>query len=87
MSSFSKNVNHYCGITHCSIIFGMKISPKHAIGMYPFQFLYGLDAEISITMELPALNLAKVIEDETFEKPMEKCIMYLVELEESVFIW
>ena len=51
--------------------------------MSPFQLLYGLNAEIPITLELPALKLAKAIEDETFDNSVDKRIMYLSELEEN----
>ncbi|KAH9300662.1 hypothetical protein KI387_012245, partial [Taxus chinensis] len=45
--------------------------------------LYGIDTELSIFTELPALRLARVIEDETFQNSLEKRVMYLVELEEK----
>lgn len=60
-----------------------KITPKWAIGMSPFQLLYGLNADILITLEFPALKLAKAIEDDTFDNLVDKCIMYLSELEEK----
>lgn len=60
-----------------------KITPKRAIGMSPFQLLYGINAEIPITLELPALKLAKAIEDQTYENALDKRIMYLSQLEEQ----
>ncbi|KAH9320373.1 hypothetical protein KI387_043969 [Taxus chinensis] len=51
--------------------------------MSPFQVLYGIDAELPISVELPALRLARAIEDETFQDSLEKRIMYLTELEEK----
>ncbi|XP_057823452.1 uncharacterized protein LOC131035733 [Cryptomeria japonica] len=54
-----------------------KITPKRAIDMSPFQLLYVMNAEISITLELPALKLAKEIEDDTFESALDKRIMFL----------
>ncbi|XP_057819195.2 uncharacterized protein LOC131032281 [Cryptomeria japonica] len=60
-----------------------KIRPKRAIGMSPFQLLYGINVEIPVTLELPALKLAKAIEDQTFENDLDKRIMYLSQLEEQ----
>ncbi|KAH9293197.1 hypothetical protein KI387_041603, partial [Taxus chinensis] len=51
--------------------------------MSPFQVLYGTDAELPISTELPALCLARAIEDETFQNSLEKRIMYLAALEEK----
>ncbi|KAH9289763.1 hypothetical protein KI387_033880, partial [Taxus chinensis] len=45
--------------------------------------LYGIDTELPISTELPALCLARAIEDETFQNSLEKRIMYLIELEEK----
>ncbi|XP_059063820.1 uncharacterized protein LOC131856279 [Cryptomeria japonica] len=60
-----------------------KITPKRAIGMSPFQLLYGINAKIPITLELPSLKLAKAIEDQTYENALDKRIMYLSQLEEQ----
>lgn len=51
--------------------------------MSPFQLLYELNAEVPITLELPALRLAKAIEDDTFESSLDKRIIYLSQLEEQ----
>ncbi|KAH9327572.1 hypothetical protein KI387_007750, partial [Taxus chinensis] len=51
--------------------------------MSPFQVLYGTDAELPISAELPTLRLARAIEDETFQNSIENRIMYLAELEEK----
>lgn len=51
--------------------------------MSPFHLLYGINAEIPITLELPALKLAKAIEDQTYENALDKRIMYLSQLEEQ----
>ena len=51
--------------------------------MSPFQVVYGIDVEIPLSIELPALRLAKAIEDETFQSSIEKRIMYLDRLEEE----
>lgn len=59
------------------------ITPKWAIGMSSFQLLYGLDAKIPITLELPPLKLARAIEHETYPNCMDKKIMFLNQLEEQ----
>ncbi|KAH9324303.1 hypothetical protein KI387_004481, partial [Taxus chinensis] len=59
------------------------ITPKRSLGMSPFQVLYGINAELPISAELPTLFLARVIEDETFQNSLEKRVMYLAELEEK----
>ncbi|KAH9289700.1 hypothetical protein KI387_033817, partial [Taxus chinensis] len=60
-----------------------RITPKRSLGMSPFQVLYGTDAKLPISAELPALRLARAIEDETFQNSLEKRIMYLAELKEK----
>ncbi|XP_059070497.1 uncharacterized protein LOC131860140 [Cryptomeria japonica] len=60
-----------------------KITSKRAIGMSPFQLIYGINAEIPVTLELPALKLAKAIKDQTFENALDKRIMYLSQMEEQ----
>ncbi|KAH9318836.1 hypothetical protein KI387_020605 [Taxus chinensis] len=60
-----------------------KITPKRAIGMYPFQVVYGVEAQFSVTMELPALHLMKAIEDTSFNDSLDKRIMYLYKLDED----
>ena len=51
--------------------------------MSPFQLLYGINAEIPITLELPALKLVCAIEDETYSDALDKRIMFLQQLEEQ----
>ncbi|XP_057849101.2 uncharacterized protein LOC131060021 [Cryptomeria japonica] len=58
-------------------------TPKRAIGMSPFQFLYGLNTEIPITLELPMLNLARAVEDDTYVDALNKIIMFFTQLEEQ----
>lgn len=60
-----------------------RITPKQAIGMSPFQVLYGIDAKIPISIEFLALQLAKAIGDENFQSSIEKRIMYLARLQEE----
>ncbi|KAH9325459.1 hypothetical protein KI387_005637, partial [Taxus chinensis] len=51
--------------------------------MSPFQLLYGIDAQIPITLELPALKLAQAVDDECFTNALDKRIMFLSKLEEQ----
>ncbi|XP_059078205.1 uncharacterized protein LOC131043644 [Cryptomeria japonica] len=60
-----------------------RITPKRAIDMSPFQLLYGMNAEIPITLELLALKLDKAVEDETYQGSLDKWIMFLSQLEET----
>ncbi|KAH9320027.1 hypothetical protein KI387_021796, partial [Taxus chinensis] len=59
------------------------ITLKRSLGMSPFQVLYGINTELPISTELPALHLAQAIKDETFQNSLEKRVMYLTELEEK----
>lgn len=49
-----------------------RITPKHSIGMPPYQLFFGLNEKITITLELSTLKLAKAIEDEKFDKLIDK---------------
>ena len=60
-----------------------RITPKRAIGMSPFQLLYGLNADIPITSKFLALKLANAVEDGAFESFLDKRIMFLQQLEEQ----
>ncbi|KAH9331379.1 hypothetical protein KI387_003487, partial [Taxus chinensis] len=60
-----------------------RIMPKRAIGMSPFQVVYGVEAQLLVTMELPALHLMKAIEDTSFNDALDKRIMYLHKLNED----
>ncbi|KAH9318128.1 hypothetical protein KI387_019897, partial [Taxus chinensis] len=59
------------------------ITPKRAIGMSPFQVVYGVEAQLPVTVELPALHLMKAIEDTSFSDALDKRIMYLHKLNEE----
>ncbi|KAH9302100.1 hypothetical protein KI387_013683, partial [Taxus chinensis] len=52
--------------------------------MSPFQLLYGTDAQIPITLELPTLRLAQAVDDECFTNALDKRIMFLSKLEEQI---
>ena len=60
-----------------------RTSPKRAIGMTPFGLVYGVEAQLSLPLELPTLNLQKVIEDEMFQSSIEKRILHLQKIEEE----
>ncbi|KAH9316571.1 hypothetical protein KI387_025198, partial [Taxus chinensis] len=60
-----------------------RITPKRAIGMSPFQVVYGVEAQLPVIVELPALYLMKAIEDTSFNDSLDKRIMYLHKLNED----
>lgn len=60
-----------------------RTSLKRAIGMMPFEIVYGVEAQLSLPLELSAARLQKVIEDELFQNALEKRIMYLSKIEEE----
>lgn len=60
-----------------------RTSPKWAIGMSPFELVYGIGAQVSLPLELAASKLQKVIEDAFFQSSLEKRIMYLTKIEEE----
>ena len=51
-------------------------SPKRAIGMTPFELVYGVEAQLSLPLELATLNLQKAIEVKYSSLPLrrEYCI-------------
>lgn len=57
------------------------ITPKRAIGMAPFELVYGIGAQISLPLELFSTKLQLVIEDQFLKNSLEKRIMYLHKLE------
>ena len=54
-----------------------RTSSKRAIRMSPFELMYGVEAQLSLPLELATLNLQKAIEGEIFHTPIEKRILYL----------
>ncbi|KAH9292643.1 hypothetical protein KI387_042171, partial [Taxus chinensis] len=58
------------------------ITPKRAIEMSPFHVVYGVEAQLPVTVELSALHLMKAIEDTSFNYSLDKRIMYLYKLNE-----
>ncbi|XP_057872020.2 uncharacterized protein LOC131078363 [Cryptomeria japonica] len=60
-----------------------RITPKRAIGMAPFELVYGIDAKSSLPLELSAAKLQTTVEDSFFQNALEKRVMYLMKLEEE----
>lgn len=60
-----------------------QITPKRAIGMVPFELVYGIGAQVSLPLELSAAKLQSIIEDQFFRDSLEKRVMYLHKLENA----
>lgn len=60
-----------------------RTSPKRAIGMTPYELVYGVEAQLSLPLELQTLNLQKVIEDGVFQSLIKNRILYLQKIEEE----
>lgn len=60
-----------------------KTSPKREICMTPFKLVYGVEAQLSLPLELSATKLQKVIEDNNFQNVLDKRIMCLSKIEEE----
>ncbi|XP_057862670.2 uncharacterized protein LOC131070976 [Cryptomeria japonica] len=59
-----------------------RITPKRAIGMAPYELVYGIGAKVSLPLELAAMRLQTIIKD-FFQNALEKRVMYLMKLEEE----
>ncbi|KAH9313635.1 hypothetical protein KI387_022262, partial [Taxus chinensis] len=59
------------------------ITLKKAIGMSPFQLLYGIEVEIQVTVEMPTLKFLQGIEDEQYRDSIDKRILFPKKLEEN----
>lgn len=57
--------------------------PKRAIGMTPFKLVYGVEAQLSLPLELSSARLQKVIKHDFFQNALEKRILYLTKIEEE----
>ncbi|XP_059066425.1 uncharacterized protein LOC131857734 [Cryptomeria japonica] len=64
-------------------IWADRITPKRAIGMAPYELVYGIGAKVSLPLELVAARLQTVIEDSFFQNALEKRVMYSMKLEEE----
>lgn len=60
-----------------------RTSHKRAIGMTPFELVYGIEAQLSLPLELSTTKLQKLIEDELFQSSLEMRVMYLSKFEEE----
>ncbi|XP_059076958.1 uncharacterized protein LOC131876157 [Cryptomeria japonica] len=58
------------------------ITPKRAIGMAPYDLVYGIGAKVSLPLELAAARLQTVIED-SLQDALEKRVMNLMKLDEE----
>ncbi|XP_059077844.1 uncharacterized protein LOC131876445 [Cryptomeria japonica] len=58
-------------------------SPKRAIGMSPFELVYGVGAQVALPLELAATKLKMVIKDVYFQSSLEKRIMHLTKIDEE----
>ena len=58
-----------------------RIIPKRAIGMAPFELVYGIGAQVSLPLQLFVVKLQSVIEDQFFKNSLEKRVMYRHKLE------
>ena len=60
-----------------------RTTPKRAIGISPFELVYGVEANLSLPLELVACKLKIVIKDDVFQYGLEKRILYLTKLQEE----
>ncbi|XP_059078005.1 uncharacterized protein LOC131876583 [Cryptomeria japonica] len=60
-----------------------RITPKRAIGMAPYELVYGIGTKVSLPLELAVVRLQTVIEDSFFQNALEKRFMYFMKLEEE----
>ncbi|XP_057832466.2 uncharacterized protein LOC131043288 [Cryptomeria japonica] len=58
-------------------------SPKRAIGMSPFELVYGMGVQVSLPLELVASKLQTVIDDVHFQDSLKKRIMHLMRIDEE----
>ena len=59
------------------------MTPKRAIGISPFELVYGIEANLPLPLELATSKLRAVIEDDIYNDSLEKRILYLTKLEEE----
>ncbi|KAH9320395.1 hypothetical protein KI387_044495, partial [Taxus chinensis] len=61
----------------------IELHPEDQLGCTPFQVVYGVEAQLLVMEELPALQLMKAIEDSSFASSLDKRILYLQKLDED----
>ena len=71
------------GIKLYEALWEENTSPKRSISMSPFELVYGINAQVSLSLNLAAVKLQTIIEDAYFQSSLEKRIMYLIKLEEE----
>lgn len=54
-----------------------KATPKQAIGMSPFELIYGIGVVLPLPLELDASKLQMVVKDQEFQISLEKRVVYL----------
>lgn len=54
-----------------------RSTPKRAIGISPFELVYGVEANFPLPLELAACKLKTVIEEDVFKDGLKKKILYL----------
>ena len=59
------------------------MTPKRAIGISPFELVYGTEANLPLLLELATSKLRTIIEDDIYKDALEKRILYLSKLEEE----
>ena len=59
------------------------MTPKRAIGISPFELVYGTKDNLPLPLELATRKLRTVIEDDIYKDGLEKRILYLSKLEEG----
>ena len=59
------------------------MTPKRAIGISPFELVYGTEANLPLPLELATKKLRSVIVDDVYKDGLEKRILYLRKLEEE----
>lgn len=64
-------------------LWDVKTSPKRVIGMSPFELVYGINAQVSLPLNIVASKLQTIIEDSFFQSSLKKRIMFLMNLEEE----
>ncbi|XP_059066312.1 uncharacterized protein LOC131857636 [Cryptomeria japonica] len=60
-----------------------RITPKRAIGMAPYELVYGIGTKFSLPLELAVTKLQTIIDESFFQNALEKRVMYLTKLEEE----
>ena len=60
-----------------------RTTPKRAIGISPFELVYGVEVVLPLPLELATCKLKTAIEDDVFKEGLERRILYLTKLQEE----